>query len=575
MPTPSSFWRSLTHKHHVNIFTRLDERARALFTPSDWLVAGALAVLMALGAFAVLASLSSALSVEVPMRGGTHIEAVVGSPRFVNPLLAISDTDADLSALVFSGLMREKADGSLVPDLADHYQISTDGTKYTFHISPKAEFHDGRPVTADDVIFTVKAAENPDLKSPKRANWEGVDVQKIDDRTVAFTLKSPYALFLANTTLGILPAHLWAAVTPEEFPFSDLNIHPVGAGPYQVVKAVRDQSGVPIEVRLAAFDHAVTAPYIAHFIFRFYPDEEAVKAALAAGTADAAYGIAPDGFRKVLYEAAYARIFGVFVNQSQNTVFADAKVRQALDTALDKNDIVSKVLDGYGSPLSGPLPPESGEKTATTSGSIAAARAMLISDGWILASSSPVFTKKIKKTITRLSFTLTTANAPELKEAAGLVASAWRALGADVKLEFFDQGDLATEVLRPRKYDAVLFGEVVGREPDLYAFWDSSQRNDPGLNIALYTSSAADKLLEAARTETDTIKRSAETAQVADSITHETAAIFLYAPHLTYLAEPMLKGVTLSQVAAPSDRFADVTDWYLETERVWPIFWRQ
>lgn len=567
----SSFLRSLTRRHHAQALTVLEAHARALFTPSDWLIVGFLGLLMAGGAFATLASVSSALSVEVPMRGGTHIEAVIGNPRFINPLLAISDTDQDLTALVYSGLMRENADNSLSPDLAERYEITEDGKTYTFYISPKAKFHDGTRVTADDIIFTIKLAQNPEVKSSKRATWDGVEVEKINDRIIVFRLASPYAPFLANTTLGILPAHLWEEMKIEETPFSELNIRPVGAGPYKVNKISRDQSGVPIEVRLAAWRKAIAVPYITNFVFRFYPDQDAVRDALSIGAADAAYGIVPDGLKKPFYQAAYARIFAVFMNQSQNAVFANPAVRRALDAALDKNSIVSTIAGRYGTPLSGPLPPNRTGVASTTT-SIDVARQILVADGWTIASSSSVFTKTVKKTVTRLSFTLTTANAPELKAAAEAVAETWRNLGADVKLEFFDQGDLATEIIKPRKYDALLFGEVVGREPDLYAFWHSSQRNDPGLNIALYTNSAVDKLLEAARTEIDPTKRSAKTQEAADVIAKETAAIFLYAPHLVYVTEPDLRGVLLSQVATPSDRLLNASNWFVLTERVWPIF---
>jgi peptide/nickel transport system substrate-binding protein len=567
----STFLRSLTRPRHVSSLTDFSERARVLFSPSDWLVAGALALLMAGGAFAALASVSSALSVEVPMRGGTHVEAVVGSPRFINPLLAISDTDQDLTALVYAGLMRENADGSLTPDLAERYEISDDGTMYTFFISPQATFHDGTRVTANDVVATIKLAQNPEVKSPKRANWDGVEVTKVDDRTITFALPSPYAPFLANTTLGILPAHLWEGVKLEELPFSELNIEPVGAGPYKINKVSRDQSGVLTEVRLVASKHAIKVPYITNFIFRFYPDQGAVRDALDAGAVDAAYGVIPDS-KKSFHEAVYARIFAVFMNQSQNAVFTDPVVRRALDAALDKNSLVSTIAGGYGSPLSGPLPPKNAGGDAVSSDHLSDARAILEKDGWVIASTSPVFTKKVKKVETRLAFTLVTADVPELKAAAEAVAEAWRALGAEVKLEFFEQGDLITEVLRPRKYDALLFGEVIGREPDLYAFWHSSQRNDPGLNIALYTNSAVDKLLEAARTEIDPEKRDAKTEEAAGAIAKETAALFLYAPHLIYVTEQTLRGIALSQVATPSDRFANASDWYLKTERVWPIF---
>lgn len=577
----SSLWRLLTHPRPVALLDRFEARLKALFTPGDWVIAGVCALLMAGGVVVMVASVSSLLSIEVPMRGGTHTEGVVGTPRFINPVLAVSDTDQDLVSLVFAGLMQTLPDGTLAPALADHYQISDDGKTYTFHIAPSATFQDGTPVTANDVIFTVKMAQKPDVKSPRRASWEGVDVTKGDDHTVIFTLKSPYAPFLSNTTLGILPEHLWRGISPEEFPFSNLNIHPIGAGPFALEKVTLNKSGVPVEVRLISFSNARPEPYIKNMVVRFFPDVEAVSAALTSGTIDAAYGVAAHDFpQKNRVEAPYARIFAVFMNQNQNPIFADAKVRAALDMAVDKKRIVDTVLNGYGSVLTGPLPPERAVKnTVSAVDRLATARAILAADGWTLASTTGTTTdtrsmlvKKTKKQTTTLAFTLTTANVPELKAAAQAVADDWRSLGAEVKVEFFDQGDLATDVIRPRKYDALLFGEVVGREPDLYAFWHSSQRNDPGLNVALYTNAAVDKLLEKARAEIDPAVRAAETAEAAAKISAETAAIFLYAPHLTYVTEPKLHGVTLSQAGSPSDRFAGVQSWYLQTERVWPIF---
>lgn len=552
----------------------------ARFTPLDWFVVSILGLIMALSAATMLAGVSLALTSEIPSRGGSYSEGIVGSPRFVNPILAVSETDRDLTMLIFSGLMRMKPDGTLVPDLAESYKISEDLLTYTFTLKADARFQDGSRVTPEDVVFTVRAAQNPDIKSPRRADWEGVDVVATDDHTVVFTLQEPYALFLENTSLGILPKKLWEKITPEEFPFTTLNTNPIGSGPYDVVSVRENNSGIPVEFSLRAFENGVRVPYITNFLIRFYTDEEALESALNKGEVRAGSSVNPAVITRdvQVYEAIFGRVFGVFLNQSQNTLFTESAVREALNQALDKQQIIDTVLSGYGSELEGPLPPltkDTSPEEDSVSNHVEEARQILRDNGWEQGEDG-IFEKtttvKGKKETVRLAFSLTTSNNPELKQAAELTAEAWKNLGAEVTLKFFEQNDLTIEVIRPRKYDALLFGEVVGRNPDLFAFWHSSQKNDPGLNIALYANSDVDKNLEEARTEHDIRLRRNNLEEAADEISKDRGAIFLYAPHFVYLAPHEVAGITFGTIAVPSDRFDSVHEWYLSTERVWPLF---
>ncbi len=548
------------------------------FSPSDWVVVAVLAGIALVAGFWILADLSLRFTVEVPGRGGTYSEGIVGTPRFINPILALSDADRDLVALTFSGLLRALPDGSVVPDIAENYTVSDDKRTYTFTIRKDAVFHDKTPITADDVAFTVALAQNPATKSPKRANWEGVDVTVVDARTVSFTLKEPYAPFLENMRLGILPKHLWSTVRVDEIPFSTLNTKPVGEGPYVLSSVSINASGIPTDMTLTAFDRAVRVPYITHIHLMFYPDSDALLKVMTSDATLAAHSVSPAGITNHdVHEAVLGRVFGVFFNQNQNDLFADKAVRKALNVALDKKSIVDTLISGYGSPIEGPLPPQqispdeapakdSSERTAD-------AEAILTADGWTKGSDG-VFVKKIKKSVKRLSFVLATGNAPELKGATEAVSSQWKTLGAEVTTQFFEASDLQQEVIRPRKYEALLFGEVVGREMDLFAFWHSSQRNDPGLNIALYTNASVDKLLKDARATDDPVARRNAAQKAANIITDEYAATFLYSPHFIYITPKNLSGLTLGTVATPSDRFINVTDWYLVTERVWPMFAR-
>lgn len=139
--------------------------------------------------------------IEIPRSGGVYKEGIVGTPRFINPLIALSETDRDMSALIYSGLMRQALDGSLIPDLAESVEISEDGLSYFFTIKENAVFHDGKPVTSDDVIFTILTAQDPVIKSIKRANWDSISIEKVNDKELIFHLQQQYAPFLYNTTL--------------------------------------------------------------------------------------------------------------------------------------------------------------------------------------------------------------------------------------------------------------------------------------------------------------------------------------------------------------------------------------
>lgn len=537
--------------------------------------------LCAVSAIALLYILNASLLVAAPAGGGSLTEGLIGSPRFINPVLALSDADRDVTALTYSGLLRATPGGSYEPDLAESYTVSDDGREYTFTLR-QATFHDGKPVTADDIVFTVQKIQNPALKSPLRANWDGVVAEALDARTVRFTLKSPYAPFIKNLTLGILPKALWSSITDDEFSFSQLNASPVGSGPYRVRSITRTASGIPSSYELSPFaGYALGAPYL-HLTLRFYQSEDALMNALSGGEVEAASGLSPDKLASLkgadITTTPLNRVFGVFFNQNQSEVLRQKTVRAALNLALDRDELVEKVLDGYGTPLAGPVPPsvlKTAAATTTPVDRLESARAMLANNGWKLGEdgilAKTTGTGKNATTQT-LSFSIATANVSELRAAAEYLRDLWGQLGAKVEVKVFESGDLSQNVIRPRKFDALLFGEVIGRELDLFAFWHSSQRNDPGLNVAGYVNADADQALESMRQTADQAERAALYEAFAKEIQTDIPAVFLYAPDFVYSIPKDIQGLDLGLVEAPSDRFLSITQWHREVDYVWPIF---
>lgn len=551
-------------------------------SPLERVVFWILTAALVLSTFAVFTEVNRETTTQVPVRGGVVREGVIGAPRFINPLLALSDTDRDLTTLIYAGLTRPAPDGTLIPDVAERFSISEDGTEYHFVLRDDARFHDGVPLTADDVVFTVQMAQDPSIKSPRRADWDGVQVEKINDREVQFILNRPYAPFLENTSMGILPRHIWLNVSPQEFAFSNFNVQPIGSGPFKLKTIEYNSSGIPELYDLRSFgDYTLGRPYINKLVMNFYANEDDLLNAYSRGEVSSLSAISSAvldehlSSNSILLRVAFPRIFAIFFNQNKSHLFADKDVRLALDTLLDKERIVQEVLSGYGTIIDSPIPPGTVEGQSVAIPSMrndedrrAAAQEILIDAGWELDEELGMWTDGEQL----LTFSIATANTPELKRAAQIAATIWTEAGIPVKVNVFETGELNQNVIRPRDYEALLFGEVVGRGLDLFAFWHSSQKDDPGLNIAIYTNSTVDDVLSEARTVSERDERDKLYLKFEEEIQEDAPAIFLYAPDFLYVIPEHLRGVDIGLVATQSERFSGVHLWHTQTERVWYFF---
>ena len=163
----------------------------------------------------------------------------------------------------------------MVPDLVKSYEVSSDGLNYSVYLKEDAKWHDGAPLTASDVIFTVQTIQNADYGSPQRINWQGVETEKINEYAIMFKLKNKYAQFLNNLTVNILPGHIWQDIKPINFNLSEFNLKPVGSGPYKFKKLKKDDTGRITSYELDSNRNFYDGrPYIDDIELKFYNSED-------------------------------------------------------------------------------------------------------------------------------------------------------------------------------------------------------------------------------------------------------------------------------------------------------------
>jgi len=563
------------------------------------LFAGSIALIV-LSSLFLLGTYAFIHRVEVPTTGGTYTEALIGSPRFINPLYAqTNDVDADLSSLLFSSLIKWQPGGGYVNDLADSMQISADQTQYTFHLRTNATFSDGEPVQASDVVFTYTAIQNPVYRSPLISYFRNIKVEQVDDQTVLFTLPTASATFPEHLTIGILPGNLWSDILAQNAPLASLNLQPIGSGPYVFQEFSKDKKGSIRSYTLKRNNHYYgTSPKIDQLIFKFYPDEESVSQALINKNVEGVGYVAFEhrtstennhNVRTVF--ASIPRGTSLFFN-TQNPILKNPAVRLAISNAIDKESIVKTILGSHAIVLNGPLLNGSvGYDAAYHPNGFNPSAAMTALDaaGYlkptgssfrkIPVKSTPVPTKSSKNSKKQtetptpvqepsdLSFTLTTVSNDEFSHVAAEIKAELEKIGISITIKTVDADHLMTDVVDLQTYDLLLAADYAGTDLDPYAFWHSSQITAGGLNIGHYQSKDADKLLEKARTTATDTDRAVIYRQFQDLLVKDAPAAFLYQSTYSYALPKKIHFTAPDALRVPSDRFADMTNWYINTKK--------
>lgn len=551
--------------------------------PSDRLLFYTFLLTLIVSVTLILLNINETNSVQTPVAGGELREGIIGSPRFVNPVLAITRADQDMAALLFDGLLKANTKGDLVPNIAKSITVSSDATVYNIVMRDDVLFHDGTKLTADDVIFTIGLIQNPELKSPLQGNFDGVVVEKLGDYELNFVLDEPYAPFVENLTVGILPHHEWKDLSVDQIPFSQHNTEPVGSGPYRIKSVKRNSSGLIDGYNLEAFNEYQPKPKIEAINISFFTNEQDLILALKNDKVDSTTGLVNNTDEIILNRPDLTttknplpRTFSLFFNQNKSAALRQLEVRKILEAAIDKNELVATALNGDAVAATGPIPVgfemEGQSVTATsTADTVENLQKRLTTNGWD-KNNDGIWVKKIDGVDTELRVDIATANLPFLIATAEYLQKAWGKIGVPVSIRQFEQSDLTQTIIRTRDYETLLFGTSVGRSLDFYPFWHSSQRNDPGLNIALYANITTDAALTKARMSTSTdIKREAIDTFVSE-LTNTVPAIFLFIPTITTMEPKELYREPIKKLSAPYERFSNIENWYIKTEYLWPLF---
>ncbi|MBI2024778.1 MAG: peptide ABC transporter substrate-binding protein [Candidatus Harrisonbacteria bacterium] len=529
------------------------------------------------GAFAVFAAASALLifslfyqnTVPEPVEGGSYTEGIVGQPISLNPLITgDNDPDRDLVALLFASLF----------DLLEKYETDADQKTWTLILKPNLKWSDGKPLTSDDVLFTISVIQDPDSRSPFFPTWQGVFAERISEREIRLNLKNPYAFFLDNIkNLRIAPNHIFGNIPPQNFRLSDFNLRPISSGPYKFESFEKRRDGFIEKYTFATNEYSVVGePYIQNFQIRFFASKNEAIKAFNLKAIDGIGNLDPSDLENVkinrtVFAIERPRYYAIFLNQSTAPQLKEKAVRSALAAATDKMKFVNDIFQNKAGVVNGPLPPNVGGYSEVIFEeeifSIEKANELLDQAGWKI-NESGVREKMISGAPAQLSFEVIVPEAQFLIDTANILKEDWKKIGVEINPIILRPSEVISNAIKPRNYQMMIFGNTLNNNPDIFSFWHSSQRFDPGLNLALFNNKDVDTLLETLRQNLDPDSRNEELSKLQTLIHNQRPVVFLYSPHYLYISSKNLGGISAKSVAIPAERFINVQDWYLKTARV-------
>lgn len=511
----------------------------------------------------------AAKTVEVPAVGGTYYEAMVSRVQNINPYYCyMSSMDRDLCKLVFSGLTKyDPVSKEIRGDLAYSWTISDDGMEYNYSLRPDLYWHDGVPITSEDVVFSYQdILQSPDYLGSYQKTFHNVKIEALDERTIRFTLAEPQAFFPYTVTLGIVPKHILGGISIAEIQQHSFNRNPIGSGPFKLIN-IESERDVDI-VELRSFEkYYGEQPYIQKLVLYGFShtDNLLQKQSIFDGIRDVTDGTLIDASRFNTHQIQLPRLTGVFFNM-QKPILKNDVIRNALSLSIDKNAIVAglnnaKLIDS-------PLPFIEADVTHTTD--IERAKELLFNADWKIYSEQYNDGIRRDKNGEKLSLILATTKSEDNMTVAKRLQAAWKEIGIEIEIVNLEIGDLQENIIKPRKYDVLLIAEELQESIDLYPYFHTSQMVDPGLNLSQYNNVDVNLLLDKIRATNTYTDQVLLTQELLTILNKDNPVIYLYSLQVPYYVNKDIINVKIPpQAGHISDRFNMFHEWAKDVTYIW------
>ena len=507
--------------------------------------------------------------------GGILNEGIAGTYTTPNPLFATSTVDLTVSRLLFNSILTYDDRGALTGDLADSVTRAENGLSYTVVLKKNVVWHDGFGLTAKDVVFTYKAIQNVDTKSPYTVSWLGVKIEQLDDYTVKFSLPAALNSFPLSLTGGILPAHSFDNVPFSELRGSNFNVHPIGTGPFKLSKVVRIDAADSIVKRqrietVKNDRYFKGSPKLEAYVLFALKDDADIKEQFRLRTIDSAVlnsQLDTSGLKEAVTTKNIPLLAGTYIFfNTQKAPLDSVDMRQALLAGTDTDMLESKL--GYPtqkvrSPF---LSMQTGYDTAylQTDYDLAKSNSMLDTLGWLR---NPTLGNMRAKNGKLLEIGLTALDSSDFSVITSTLQQKWQTdIGVKLNITTKAASDMQP-ILLQHSYDTLLYGVSLGVDPDVFAYWHSSQAVPDRFNLSLYKSEVADRSLEAGRTRPDIDLRNAKYKPFLDAWKKDAPAIGLYQPPIFYVSRSKIYNSDISRLNSSADRFYGVHKWQVLTNK--------
>ena len=547
------------------------------FSINEKILSCGFAILIVLGISKASSILLNKITVIKPVVGGTLNYGIWETPKTINPIISQNnDAEQELINIIYSGIIEEDGKGGFKNDLAKEININKEHTVYEITLKENVYFHDGKKLTADDVIFTIALIKNYDYNSSLYGLFKDIKAEKLGEMMVKITVPNNLTNFYNYLTFKIIPKHLWEKVDFDQFAVNELNIKPIGSGPFVISKIQKNKSGKVVSIYLRRNKKYFDKVYIEKIVFHIFDNIEDAFVAFVKGNIDIIKELTP--YQKDLIKnknkikinhTILPRYYAIFLNQ-KNPLFTNSKVSEALNLSLDKQEIIEAVFFNEAELLNAPI--SKGfigydSKLNTNQFDLALAKTKLSEAKYEDRDKDGILEKWNGKTKTDLEFSLLLPSNNELIHLADMIKKNWEAAGIKVNIQIVPFDELQKDYLKTRNYDALLFGETYTTNPDLYYFWHSSQVSNPGLNLSAYKNLTVDSILEINHTTFDQEQLTKNLIDFQEILSKDRPAIFLNNPYYINAYSRKLKIEDKQIYNSYSSSLTNISEWYINQKR--------